>query len=458
MKKYNSIYFIGIGGISMSGLAELMLEKGVRVIGSDRNTNLSIEKLIKNGAKIHTGHAASNIEKVDLVVYTAAISQDNVELLEAKRLGLPTFERSEFLGMLMEDYKYNICIAGTHGKTTTTSMISSIFIEDEKDPTIMVGGDLDLINGNMRPGSSEYFIAESCEYRDSFLKFHPHLAIITNIESDHLDYFKDITQILNSFNAFASLTPEDGGLVTNAEDANARIIIKNFPGNLITFGLKSGDVHANNIVFNDSGFPNFDVVYKNDLYINVSLSVVGYHNILNSLAAIAASIFFNIDKLSIVQGLKQFKLPHRRFQCIGEINGIKVLDDYSHHPTEISAVISSLKNMKSNEIYMVFQPHTYTRTKALYDDFCKCFNGLDNLHLIITDIYAAREKDPLDINSEMLVNSIKNEGLDCLYIKEFNDIIKFLSEKSQKNDLVITVGAGDVNKIGQMFLKDAIDK
>jgi len=458
MKKYNSIYFIGIGGISMSGLAELMLERGIKVIGSDRNTNSFIEKLIKNGAKIYIGHAASNIEKVDLVVYTAAISQDNVELLEAKHLNIPAFERSEFLGMVMEDYRYNICIAGTHGKTTTTSMISSIFIKDEKNPTIMVGGELDLISGNMKIGSSDYLIAEACEYKDSFLKFHPYLAVITNIESDHLDYFKDIDQILSSFNDFASLIPEDGCLVINAEDLNSRKLIKNFPGNLITFGLKSGDVHANNITFNDLGFSNFDVIYKEDSYVNISLDVVGYHNILNSLAAIAASIFFNIDKLSVVQGLKQFKLPHRRFECIGEINGIKVLDDYSHHPTEISALISSLKNTKSNEIYMVFQPHTYTRTKALYDDFCKCFSGLDNLHLMITDIYAAREKDPGDISSKMLSDSIKKEGLDCLYIKDFKDIVQFISKKSKKNDLFITVGAGDVNKIGEMFLKDAIDK
>ena len=457
MKKYNSIYFIGIGGISMSGLAELMLEKNIKVIGSDRNTNSSIEKLIKNGAKVHIGHKASNIEKVDLVVYTAAISQDNVELLEAKHLNIPTFERSEFLGIVMEDYKYNICIAGTHGKTTTTSMISSIFIKDEKDPTIMVGGELDLISGNMKIGNSDYLIAESCEYRNSFLKFHPYLAVITNIESDHLDYFKDIDQILNSFNDFASLIPEDGGLVINAEDPNSRKIIKSFPGNLITFGLKSGDVHANSILFNDSGFPNFDVIYKNEFYINISLNAGGFHNIVNSLAAVATSIFFNIDKLSIVQGLKQFKSPHRRFQCIGEINGIKVIDDYSHHPTEISAVISTLKNMEVSEIYMVFQPHTYTRTKSLYDDFCICFNGLNNLHLIITDIYAAREKDTGDINSKMLVDSIKKECLDVVYIKDFKDIVEFLYKKSKKNDLVITVGAGDVNKIGEMFL-NAIDK
>ncbi len=458
MKKYNSIYFIGIGGSSMSGLAEIMIEKGIKVLGSDRNNNSLTEKLIKNGATIHIGHDASNLEKPDLVVYTAAISPDNVELVKAKELGVEVLERSEFLGMIMEDYKYNICISGTHGKTTTTSMISSIFLMDKKDPTITIGGELDLIDGNIKIGNGEYFIVESCEYKDSFLKFHPYLAIITNIEADHLDYFKDLNQVIKSFEDFVSLVPKDGGIVINAEHPNTKGIIDNFSGNMITFGLKYGDVHAQNIKFGELGYPNFDVIYKDEFYINVSLSVAGMHNILNALASIAACIFFNIDKLSIVQGLRQFKSPHRRFYLLGEVNNIKVIDDYAHHPTEIKAVISSLKNMKINEIYMVFQPHTYSRTKSLYDEFCICFNGLENLHLIITDIYAAREKDPLDINSKMLVDSIKNENVDAIYIEDFDEIVKYIWGKAKKGDIVITVGAGDVNKIGSLFLKYSIDK
>ncbi|MCL2321036.1 MAG: UDP-N-acetylmuramate--L-alanine ligase [Oscillospiraceae bacterium] len=452
MREYKSIYFIGIGGSSMSGLAEIMLEKGVSIIGSDRTSNALIEKLMKNGAKIHIGHSSSNMEDVDLVVYSAAISSDNEELLKAKELGIKTLERSEFLGMIMEDYKYNICISGTHGKTTTTSMISSIFLMDKKDPTITIGGELDLIDGNVRIGKNDYFIVESCEYRDSFLKFHPFLAVVTNIEPDHLDYFKDLNQILKSFNEFVSMIPKDGCLVINAEHPNTKDIIDDFSGNMITFGLKYGDVYAENIKFTESGYPNFDVIYKDELYINVSLSVPGMHNILNALAAIATSIFFDIDKLSIIQGLKQFKTPHRRFYCIGEINDVKVIDEYSHHPTEIRAAVSSLKNMHINNIYMVFQPHTYSRTKSLYDEFCKCFNGLDNLHLIITDIYAAREKDPGDINSKMLADSIKDEGIDVTYMKDFEEIAKYIKSKVSKDDVVITVGAGDVNKIGKAFL------
>ncbi len=458
MKKYNSIYFIGIGGISMSALAELMIEKGIKVFGSDRKQNHLIDKLIKNGATIYIGHKASNVENVDIVVYTAAISNDNEELIRARELKIPIMERSEFLGLIMKDYKYNICIAGAHGKTTTTSMISSIFLRSNLDPTILIGGEFDLINGNLKIGKSEYFIAESCEYKDSFLKFHPYAAIVSNIEAEHLDYFKDIDQILKSFKEFISLVPKEGVAIINYEDLNSKKIIEDISCNIITFGLKTGDIHADNIQFDELGHPSFDVIYNKSLYCKVSLQVGGIHNILNALSAIAASIFFNIEKSYFIEALNDFKLPNRRFQHIGTRDGIKVIDDYSHHPTEISSLIASMRNMNLNEIYMVFQPHTYTRTKALFNDFCKCFNGLKNLHLIITDIYAAREKDPLDINSKMLVDSIKNEGLDVIYIKDFKDIVEFVLKKAKKDDMLITVGAGDVNEIGNLFLSYSIDK
>ncbi|GAA0745317.1 UDP-N-acetylmuramate--L-alanine ligase [Clostridium oceanicum] len=448
--KNKNIHFIGIGGVSMSGLAEILLYHNFKVSGSDMNESPNTEKLSKNGAKIYIGHNKENVKNADIIVYTAAISKDNPELVEAKDKNIKTMDRAEFLGQLMKGHKYNIAISGTHGKTTTTSMVSHITLNCNTDPTILVGGNLDIINGNVRVGKSDYFITEACEYKSSFLKFHPYIGVILNIDKDHLDYYKDIEDIKNAFSKFIKLIPKDGYLIAYDEDKNIKDIIKSASCNVVTYGINSGTIQARNIKFDEKACGSYDV-YKNDEKLfSINLNVPGKHNILNSLASICISLTLSLEKNSIAKGLESFYGTHRRFELKGKKDDITVIDDYAHHPTEIEATLNATRNYPHNKIFCVFQPHTYSRTIKLFDEFTECFNNTDEL--ILADIYAAREKDTGEISSDMLGDSLREKGIKCTNFHNFEDIVNYLKKNASKGDLILTVGAGDVFKIGEMYL------
>lgn len=448
--KNSKIHFIGIGGISMSGIAEILLEHGYTVSGSDSKNSPIIEKLIKKGAKIHIGQSSENIEDANIVVYTAAISEDNPELIKAKELGVTLMDRAEFLGRLMLGHKFNVAVAGTHGKTTATSMLSHITLSANLDPTILVGGELDVINGNVRSGNSDYFVTEACEYKRSFLKFYPYIGIILNIDADHLDYYKDINDIEGAFLNFASLIPETGFLIANAEDIRVENIASKVNCKIVPFGIEKGQITAKNISYNNLGCGNFDIYVVDRKLFTIQLNVPGRHNILNALAATSAALCLGIDPAFIKDGLLNFKGTHRRFEIKGEKHGITVIDDYAHHPTEIKATLSAAKNYPHKKIVCVFQPHTYSRTKTLFNEFSEAFADADKV--ILADIYAAREKDTGEISSEMLGNKIRDNGINCVNIHSFPEILDYLEETLMTGDILLTIGAGDVFLIGEKFL------
>lgn len=446
-----TVHMVGVGGISMSGLAEILMNKSVNITGSDCTESEITKKLIAKGATVFIGHSASNVQGQDLVVYTAAVSKDNPELIEARRQGIPTIERSVLLGNIMDQYEHSVAISGTHGKTTTTSMISSIVLESDLDPTIHVGGLLDIIDGNTRVGQSQYFITEACEYKNSFLHFRPSLAIILNIDADHLDFFKDIDDIRNSFEKFLSNVRPEGGIILNIDDPQTRNLSKLLTRPFITFGITSDDAHWSCEHKFKDGLSNLDVFYKKTFWASIKLPVPGIHNISNALAAIATCHSLGIQKSTIVTGLEKFKNPHRRLEDKGNIYGIRVMDDYAHHPTEIQASLNAVRVLTTNKIFCVFQPHTYTRTYELLDDFSKSFAQADNV--IITDIYAAREKDTGIINSSILSDRINKITGNSVYIPKSEDIITFLKENTSTGDLIITMGAGNIYKLGEDFIK-----
>lgn len=448
--KNKKIHFIGIGGISMSGLAEILLERGYKVSGSDMNESSMTNKLSAMGAEIYIGHKGENINDVDLIVYTAAIPKDNPELIRALELNIPIMNRADFLGQLMKGHKYNVAISGTHGKTTTTSMVSHITIKANLDPTILVGGELDIIHGNVRTGKSEYFITEACEYKASFLRFFPYIGVILNIDADHLDYYKDIEDIQNTFIKFAQIIPKDGYLIAYCEDERMTKVLSQANCNIVTYGLNHGEIRAKNITFDEKGCPSFDVLKNNKKVFSVKLNVPGKHNILNALASISIALILNIKEEFIIEGLESFYGTHRRFEIKGVKNGITVVDDYAHHPTEIKATLSAAQNYPHNRIFCVFQPHTYTRTYTLFNEFTECFNDADKL--ILADIYAAREKDTGLISSDVLGDKLREKGIDCVNFHSFEDIVNHLKGELKPGDLLLTVGAGDIYKVGEMFI------
>lgn len=445
------IHFIGIGGVSMSGLAEILLEHNYKVSGSDAKESAITDKLRKHGAEIYIGHNSKNIDNVDLVIYTAAISNDNPELSYAKKSNLPLMTRAEFLGILMKDHKFNVAISGTHGKTTTTSIISHIVLKASLDPTILVGGDLDVIGGNVRAGKSEYFITEACEYKASFLQFFPYIGVILDIDADHLDYYKDIDDIENAFTKFSNLIPDDGYLVANYDDERTARVASKAKCNVVSYGIEKGRINAKNIGYDDHGCAVFDVYDGTKFLFNVRLNVPGKHNILNTLASIATALILEIDNKAIIEGIQSFNGTHRRFEIKGTKNGITVIDDYAHHPTEIKATLAAAQNYPHERIFCVFQPHTYSRTQSLFDEFSNAFSNVDLL--VLADIYAAREKDTGVVSSDMLGDAIRKNGVPCKNFHNFDDIVDYLKENLTKGDVLFTIGAGDVYKIGEMFLK-----
>ena len=453
LNRYKHIHMIGIGGVSMSGIAEILKHWGFTVTGSDWAESETTKKLNLDGIHVVIGHDVNMVSKADIVVYTAAIKETDPELIRAKELGIQTVERADFLGLITKAFDNTICVSGTHGKTTTTSMVSMCFLEAGLDPSIQVGADLKAINGNYRIGKSDNFIIEACEYVESFLKFYPKAEIILNIDNDHLDYFKNIENINNAFIKYVKLLPDDGLLVVNSDNDYCAKLHEYTNAKVISYGIENEKANfvARNITFNKNGFAIFDVYHNNNFYASFELSVPGPHNVLNALACIALCDSYGIAKSDIKSALKKYTGAHRRFEFIGNINGASIYDDYGHHPTEIKATAIALKKKTYNQSWVVFQPHTYSRTKNLLDDFADSLTYFDNI--IITDIYAARETNTYNVSSEDIVQKIKDLGRKAIYIKEFDDIVSYLKEHVQKDDIILTLGAGTVTKIGSMLLK-----
>ena len=446
------IHFIGIGGISMSGLAEILLGEDFKVSGSDSKESPLTDSLTRKGARIFYGQRASNItDDVELVVYTAAIHPDNPEYASAVEKGIPMLTRAQLLGQIMRNYDTPIAVSGTHGKTTTTSMISQILLEADADPTISVGGILPSIGGNIRVGQSETFVTEACEYTNSFLSFFPKISVILNIDADHLDFFKDIDDIRHSFRKFAQLLPADGALIINADTPHYQDIIKDLSCKIITYGLDhEAQYQATDITYDKYGHASFTVLKDGRKTGSFYLKVPGSHNVSNALAAIALAQLLQIPDDVIVKGLGSFTGTDRRFQYKGEIAGVTIVDDYAHHPTEIQATLNAAHNYPHKKLWCVFQPHTYTRTKALLLEFAQALKLAD--HVVLADIYAARETDNLGISSQHLQARIQELGTPCEYFPTFDEIENFLLNNCEAGDLLITMGAGDVVKIGEQLL------
>ncbi len=454
LNKYRNIHCIGIGGIGLSAIAEILLSRGYHVSGSDMKESDMTDKLAKQGARIFIGHKAENVENADLLVYSAAVGKDNPELVRARERNIPIMTRAQMLGLLMEEYENSIAISGTHGKTTTTSMVSLILDRAKLSPTILVGGNLSEIDGNVQVGESQYFVTEACEYMDSFLSLKPKMEIILNIDSDHLDYFKDIEHIVSSFDRFAHLVPAGGTII--AYDANPFVnrIVKDMD-NAVTFGLNENcDYFAKDIRFDGNGMPSFEVWHGGKSLARIQLQIPGEHNILNALAAFACGHTLGVDETTIKETLEAYHGTQRRFDIVGTTaKGVKIVDDYAHHPTEIKATLAASQNVPHNRLWCIFQPHTYTRTLALFDDFAEAFNKTDKL--ILAEIYAAREKNIYKISSEQLAEKIKetHPAKEVLFMKDFEEIAAYVSENAESGDMVITMGAGDIYKVGEMLLE-----
>ena len=447
-----SVYFIGIGGISMSGLAEILLDKGFKVSGSDIKVSPLTESLEEKGAVIHYGQRAENItDDIDLVVYTAAIRPDNPEWTAMKTKKIPNITRAELLGEIMRNYELPIAVSGTHGKTTTTSMISEILLQADADPTLSIGGVLKSIDSNIRVGHSKYFVTEACEYTNSFLSFFPKISIILNIEEDHLDFFKDIHDIRNSFHKFAQLLPTDGTLIINGEIPEREQITGQIKCPCISYGFTDDcDYYADDISYNAFACATFTLHCKNKDPEEITLSVPGKHNISNAMASVALADLIGISRSASVSALQNFHGADRRFEKKGEVGGVTIIDDYAHHPTEIAATLTAAANYPHREIWCVFQPHTYTRTKAFLKDFAKALSKAD--HVVLADIFAAREKNTIGIHSTDLQKEIRKLGTDCHYFPSFNEIENFLLESCTQGDLLITMGAGDIVSVGEKLL------
>ena len=453
LKQYKHIHLIGIGGISMSGIAEMLHNWGIFVTGSDCAKSKITDRLASHGIFVSIGSNTNLVEKSDFVIYSAAIKQDDPELICAKTNNIPIVERADFLGFLTRIYDNTIGISGTHGKTTTTSMISLCFLEAGLDPSIQVGAMLKDIGGNYRVGNSDFFILEACEYVESFLKFSPQSAVVTNIDNDHLDYFKTFDNIRSAFSKYVNLLPKDGFLVINADDPDCIDLRKNTHAKSVTFGIRNDRANfvGRNIVYDKNGFPKFDVYRNNSYFGEFKLSVPGLHNVYNALACIAMCSSYGIAKQILKTVLAKFTGASRRFEYVGSFGNIDVYDDYAHHPSEISATAKAMKNKSYRQSWVVFQPHTYSRTKELLSDFAEALLDFDNI--IITDIYAAREQNTYGISSKNLVNKISDLGRNALYISDFDDIVKYIKGHACPNDIILTVGAGTIFEVRKKIIK-----
>ena len=437
------IHLVGIGGVSMRPLGLVLRGMGMTVTGSDMNASVSTDELISKGIRVYMGHSADNIQGADCIIRTAAAHNDNPEIAAARAAGIPVFERAEAWGFIMRAYKNAICISGTHGKTTTTSMITHIFMEAHRDPTVMLGGYLPLLKAGHRVGSGDTIIMESCEYCDSFLNFYPTIAIINNIEADHLDYFKDLAAVESSFRKFAGLVPRTGYVIANGDDANTVETLADV--RYLSFGIDpKNDIHPANL---SEDYRSFDVICFGKCYCHVHLNVYGRHNVYNALGAAAAAYVMNVDGEDVATGLASFTGAGRRMEFKGRFNGADVYDDYAHHPGELHALIDSVKTMGYKRIILAFQPHTYTRTKALFPDFVKELKRVDVA--VLAEIYAARESNKIGISSRDLAAEIPGS----VYFETLPEVTAFLRGVAQEGDILLTVGAGDIYKAGEALLK-----
>ncbi len=447
------IYFCGIGGISMSGLAEILLERGFQVSGSDMRASALTDHLSEAGARVYIGQKAENITAdIDCVVFTAAIHKDNPEYMETERLGLPILSRAELLGQLMKNYDCPIAVSGTHGKTTTTSMISEILMAAGSDPTVSVGGMLNSIGGNIRIGNGPHFVAEACEYTNSFLSMYPKIALILNIEEDHLDFFKDLDDIRHSFGLFAQKVPGDGLIIINGDISHYEQVIQGLPCRVVTFGTETSNNYYPLEISSQGKHGMTAEVMTPDGAVTISLHVPGRHNIYNALAALAAADSLGVDRGITLAALGHFEGSQRRFEYKGSFNGVTVIDDYAHHPTEITSTLTAAADCPHGKLWCVFQPHTYSRTKALLDDFARALSKADAV--VLADIYAARETDTLGVSSRDLCERIQALGTECYYFPDFQSIEKFLSKKCIHQDMLITMGAGDIVKVGEALVQE----
>ena len=443
MEEIQTIYIIGIGGISLSALARILQEKNIEVLGSDLTENEMIEALIKDGFEIKIGSAHEFVKRADAVIYTSAVSNDNSDIALAKKLGKRVLSRAELLGKISEEYK-TISISGTHGKTTTTGMISNIFLIAGKDPSIHIGGILNNINSNYRVGKGDYFITEACEYKDSFLSLKSHIGVILNIKEDHLDYFRNIDNIFSSFQKFAQNISKNGILVYNFDDFLAKKI--KFNGKSVSFGLNElSDICAKNIKEYQKGRYSFDVFYMGKEIGKINLPVYGFHNIYNALASIAVGLCQGIDFESIKTGIEEFKGIKRRFEFISNENGNLIIHDYAHHPDEITATLKTCRELGYQKVILIFQPHTYSRTRDLYNEFLSCFQKADETWLL--PIYPAREKPIKNITSKKICEDMRRSHFKSFYFSSFENCKKRILDKRRKDTLFAILGAGDIEKL-----------
>ncbi|MEG1789459.1 MAG: UDP-N-acetylmuramate--L-alanine ligase [Oscillospiraceae bacterium] len=441
-------HLIGVGGVSMSPLAEVLSGMGLVIDGSDMSESEKTMHLRSLGIEVKIGHSAMNVAAdIQFVVRTAAVRDDNPEVAEAKARGVPVFERADAWGAIMKDYRNALCISGTHGKTTTTSMCTHILMAAEKDPTVMIGGTLPLLQAGHRVGGGDTIIMESCEYHDSFLSFWPTIAVVLDIEADHLDYFRDLEDVKKSFRAFAELVPQDGYIVANADDKNTMETLMPLGRPLFTFGLTdAADVYARNIK-RVGAASEFDIWYRGHKFTSVTLHVPGLHNIKNALAATAACICLGARPAAVKYGLAGFNGAGRRFEFKGKFNGADIYDDYAHHPGELRALLDAVEPLGYSRSIVVFQPHTYTRTAALFEDFIRQLRRPDVTYL--AEIYAARETNTMGISSADLAKQIDG----ALFFDTFEEIENSLRAAARPGDIILTVGAGDIYKIGEKLIK-----
>jgi UDP-N-acetylmuramate--alanine ligase len=456
LKSCNKIHFIGIGGISMSSLAEILLSEGKSISGSDGVASDITAHLESLGVKVAIGQRAENITPgLDLIVYTAAVREDNPELTAARQSGVETIDRAELVGRMMLEYKHPLSVAGTHGKTTTSSLLSEIFLAAKANPTISIGGMLPSIGGNYKVGGKDYFVLETCEYSDSFLKFNPFSAIILNIDADHLDYFKTLDNIYRSFHKFALRLPAAGTLVINKEIPRLDEVIEGVAADIVTYGMDAGaDWYPTDISYDDRGCATYTLNNKSKGKVaTVVLNIPGEHNVYNSIAAFALADSLNVEHSAILEGIAAFTGTDRRFQLKGRINGgAKVIDDYAHHPTEIKATIGSARANKPAKLWIAFQPHTYSRTLSLLGDFAEALSHADKV--VLLDIYASREKDTGIVSSRDLEKLLVEKGTDVTYCESFDIAENYIKANINPQDMLITMGAGDIYKLGETLVNE----
>ncbi len=451
--KGKHIHMIGIGGSSMSGLAQMLKEKGYVLTGSDSADGYAVKALRELGIPVTIGHRAESVHGADLVVYTAAILRDNPERLEIERLQIPSMERAVLLGQLMEGYKTAIGVCGAHGKTTTTSMLTQIMMDCGLDPTIHIGGQLDYIGGSTRIGKGEAFLAEACEFNASFLHLRPTLAVVLNIDEDHLDFYKDIDDIQNAFKKFLALLPENGKAIGNGDDPRVKALLDSIPQEKELFGFEPhNDWVAGNLTYTENGCPQFDLVYHGKTLGHVQMQVLGFFNAQNAMAGLATAYHLGADMGKAIEAISAFRGAHRRFEHTATIQGVKLYHDYGHNPTEMRNAVSVAKMQPHNRLWAVMQPHTYSRVKALFEDYLTCTDKADIT--LVTDIYAAREKDPGDIHASRVVEGMKAKGVNAILTPTFDDTEKYLREHWQQGDLVITLGCGNINLLNDQIQRN----